>query len=221
MTDSGSTATATTKHIAHLETINTNILEALSSKNSYIAMLEERLLKISVELASSRACEDEQNLMCCQSTLSQSSLTEDVDSLGQTRTELIDDSIGSYPVQRSSSSKRHPRFSFMSSWGSKSDDLRVDFPAGGRRSTMVDECSAATESSSQNQRRTGLGQLFRPRISFVAVDEAAIYSSCSCEHGEPLRRKTNPRFLRHQSSRIIGSTVLFPMEDDDYSLGFE
>lgn len=53
----------TTGHVAQLEAANANLRADLSSKESYIAMLEERLLKMSIELASSRAAEDEQHLM--------------------------------------------------------------------------------------------------------------------------------------------------------------
>eukprot|EP00984_Skeletonema_dohrnii_P024425 scaffold13533_cov90-Skeletonema_dohrnii-CCMP3373.AAC.10 len=56
------------KRVAALEATNAALREALSSKNAHIAMLEERLLTMSVELASSRAREDEQNLMLRQST---------------------------------------------------------------------------------------------------------------------------------------------------------
>jgi hypothetical protein len=49
--------------IAELEATNATLRKALSSKNAHIAMLEEKLLTMSVELASSRAREDEQNLM--------------------------------------------------------------------------------------------------------------------------------------------------------------
>ena len=51
------------QHVAQLEATNAALRAELSSKESYIAMLEERLLKMSVELASSRAREDEQHLM--------------------------------------------------------------------------------------------------------------------------------------------------------------
>eukprot|EP00986_Skeletonema_menzelii_P003819 scaffold1251_cov87-Skeletonema_menzelii.AAC.1 len=51
------------RRIAELEAINDTLREALSSKNAHIAMLEERLLTMSIELASSRAREDEQNLL--------------------------------------------------------------------------------------------------------------------------------------------------------------
>eukprot|EP00984_Skeletonema_dohrnii_P022094 scaffold11206_cov89-Skeletonema_dohrnii-CCMP3373.AAC.6 len=59
---------ASSKRLAALEATNAALREALSSKNSHITMLEERLLTMSVELASSRAREDEQNLMLRQST---------------------------------------------------------------------------------------------------------------------------------------------------------
>ena len=49
--------------IGELEATNATLREALSSQTAHIAMLEEKLLTMSVELASSRAREDEQNLM--------------------------------------------------------------------------------------------------------------------------------------------------------------
>mmetsp|Transcript_2859 Transcript_2859/g.4166 ORF Transcript_2859/g.4166 Transcript_2859/m.4166 type:complete len:322 (+) Transcript_2859:100-1065(+) len=58
---------ASSKRIAALEATNAALREALSSKNAHIAMLEDKILTISVELASSRAREDEQNLMLRQS----------------------------------------------------------------------------------------------------------------------------------------------------------
>ena len=99
----------------------------------------------------------------------------------------------------------------------RSEDLRVDFPTGGRRSMTIDEYSAATDNSTAHRRRTLLiGQLFRPRISSLTIDDPAE------EQEGPLHQIPNPKVLRHQvSSRLIGSTVLFPREDDDYSLGFE
>ena len=53
----------TKDHVAKLEATIAALREDLSAKESYTAMLEEKLLKMSVELASSRAREDEQNLM--------------------------------------------------------------------------------------------------------------------------------------------------------------
>eukprot|EP00984_Skeletonema_dohrnii_P022091 scaffold11206_cov89-Skeletonema_dohrnii-CCMP3373.AAC.3 len=264
--DNNSTDGHARKRIAALHATITALREVLSFKNAHIAMLEERLLNMSVELASSRAREDEQNLMSRQSAqVSQSqdsTMSEDDDLM--IFADLVDDSIKSAPAQTSSSSsEHHPRFSFLPGWGSnrmseaedefndsarslgstgvgsiignmikldksdRSQNLSVDFPKGGRRSMMVDEYSESTVNSpaqQQHQRRTiALGQFFRPRISSLTVDDA-IEEICEQEEQQetPLHRKPNPKLLRHQvSSRLIGSTVLFPREDDDYSLGFE
>eukprot|EP00985_Skeletonema_marinoi_P029183 scaffold27074_cov256-Skeletonema_marinoi.AAC.1 len=56
------------KRLAALEATNTALREALSSKNAHIAMLEDRISNISVELASSRAREDEHSMKLRQST---------------------------------------------------------------------------------------------------------------------------------------------------------
>ena len=162
--------------------------------------------------------------------------------------DLVDDSIRRAPA---SSSNRHPLFSFMQGWGSshmpdddfidgrrslssgagsiigniikfdRSEDLRVNFPTGGRRSMTMDEYSAATDNSTTHRRRTLIGHLFRPRISSLTltIDDPA---EEICEQEGPLHQIPNPKMLRHLvSSRLIDSTVLFPREDDDYSLGFE
>eukprot|EP00986_Skeletonema_menzelii_P005967 scaffold2246_cov179-Skeletonema_menzelii.AAC.1 len=232
--------------VAALEATNATLREVLSFQNSHIAMLEERLFNMSVELASSRAREDEQNLKSRQSTEVPQSSTISEDDDFMIPVDLVDDSIRSAPT---SSSNRHPLFSFMPGWGfsrmseddandgtrslgsgaggvigkmirfDRSEDLRVDFPTGGRRS-MMDEYSAATDNSTaHHQRRTVVGQLFRSRISSLTVDDMA---EESYEHEGPMHQKMNPKMLRHQvSSRVLGSTVLFPREDDDYSLGFE
>ena len=60
--------TDATKRMLQLEATNAALQTALSSKNAHITMLEERLLKMSVEFASSRASEDEQNLKYRRST---------------------------------------------------------------------------------------------------------------------------------------------------------
>jgi len=264
--DNNSTDGHARKRIAALHATITALREVLSFKNAHIAMLEERLLHRSVELASSRAREDEQNLMSRQSAqVSQDSTISEEDDL-MILADLVDDSIKSAPAQTSSSSSDHyPRFSFLPGWGSnrmseaedefndsasarslgstgvggiignmikldksdRSQNLSVDFPKGGRRSMMVDEYSESTVNSpaqQQHQRRTiALGQFFRPRISSLTVDDA-VEEVCEQEEQQepPLHQKPNPKLLRHQvSSRLIGSTVLFPREDDDYSLGFE
>ena len=50
------------RRITQLEAENALLHQRISAKDSHIAMLEDRLLKMSVELASSRAREDEQHL---------------------------------------------------------------------------------------------------------------------------------------------------------------
>jgi len=99
------------------------------------------------------------------------------------------------------------------------DVRRVDFPRRERRSTM-DEYSAATVNSNSHAHYQRLGEWFRSQVSSLAEKR--------CEQEEqqeaPLHRnrKPNTEFLRHQvSSRMIGSRVVFPGEDDDYTLGFE
>ncbi len=250
-----------------LEASNTALREALSFKNSHIAMLEERLLKMSFELASSRAREDEQKLLLRQSTQGHCSttmsMTEDDDFM--LPADIVDDSdsIKSVLSQPSSSSKRPSlpgrsrriseednisnslrslALSFTSTAAGggiignmtkldrsrsdrsikfdrsdRSDNLRVDFPTGGRRTTMMDEYSAAAmNSAAPHQRKTVIEQLFRSRkrLHMVDADEQ--------EEASP-HRTSSPKLLHdHQDcSRLIGSTVLFPTEDDNYSLGFE
>jgi len=250
--DNNSTDGHARKRIAALHATITALQEVLTFKNAHIVMLEERLLNMSVELASSR-----QSAQVSQD----STISEDDDLM--ILADLVDDSIKSAPAQTSSSSDHHPRFSFLPGWGSnrmseaeddfndsarslgstgvgsiignmikldksdRSQNLSVDFPKGGRRSMMVDEYSESTVNSpaqQQHQRRTiALGQFFRPRISSLTVDDA-VEEVCEQEEQQEttLHRKPNPKLLRHQvSSRLIGSTVLFPREDDDYSLGFE
>mmetsp|Transcript_23037 Transcript_23037/g.35373 ORF Transcript_23037/g.35373 Transcript_23037/m.35373 type:complete len:143 (-) Transcript_23037:479-907(-) len=113
--DNNSTDGHARKRIAALHATITALQEVLSFKNAHIAMLEERLLNMSVELASSRAREDEQNLMSRQSAqVSQDSTISEEDDL-MIFADLVDDSIKS--AQTSSSSDHHPRFSFLPGWG--------------------------------------------------------------------------------------------------------
>ena len=111
-------APAADVRIAQLETTNAALREALSSKNAHIAMLEEKILKMSVELASSRAREDEQNLMLRLSQTSQVTMADDFDS-GNNVAATIDDSIKSVRGAHSASfTSTQSRFSFMPNWGS-------------------------------------------------------------------------------------------------------
>jgi len=108
------------RRIAQLAATNAALREALVAKNSHIAMLEEKLLKMSVELASSRAREDEQNLMKRQSQISQVSMTsEDDDNNNMVGpADQIDDSTKSARAQTTPSDR--PRFSFMAGWRNSS-----------------------------------------------------------------------------------------------------
>ena len=171
--------------------------ETLSFKNKQIAMLEERLFKQSVELASLRAREDEQKG-------STKATSEDV------QADLVDDSV--------KSSHRHNLFGFMPGWGSKakggvignlikldrcdtSEDLTVDFPAKGRRRTMDDEHPTVTVNAAA-----------------VHFEEGAVTG----RRTKRTSRKLSLKKIRHLvSSRNIGSTVFFPSAGDDDSLGFE
>ena len=63
------------RSIAALEATNATLRAEVSSQAAHIAMLEEKLLTMSVELASSRAREDEQNLMFRRQQLSSSQVT--------------------------------------------------------------------------------------------------------------------------------------------------
>lgn len=238
-----------------LEASNNALRQILSFKKSRIVMLEERLLNMSFELASSRAREDEQNLLLRRSAQLQGSMMSESELEEENfmiPADVVDDSddIKSAMTQPSSSG--------TSSWGSsrmpednvsdsgrnlalsstrgtignmtkfdRSENLRVDFPTGGRRRsmTMMDEYSAAAKNSAappQRRRRTVVGQLFRSRRSSLTVDKAAEISEQEGEEAPPHRDSNLKQLHDHQgSSRLIGSTVLFPMEDDNYSLGFE
>eukprot|EP00985_Skeletonema_marinoi_P021075 scaffold12740_cov153-Skeletonema_marinoi.AAC.6 len=238
------------KRLAALEATNAALREALSSKNAQIAMLEDTILTMSVELASSRAREDEHSMMLRQST--QVSMMPGDDDNIVLPADLIDDSIKSAPAQISSSSSHHQfqrRFSLpIPGWVSsgsttqedddmndnstrsltgiggiignmikldrsdRSQNLRVDFPSGGR-------------------------QMYQLRISDLTVDYSASEETAwerEEEHEEEEGHQTSPQRQRrrpnrstltnrqhHTNSRLISSTVIFPMEDDDDSIGFE
>lgn len=200
---------------AQLEAIRISLLDELDSKKSYIATLEDRLLNMSVELASSRTREDEQ-LVLLHRRSTQLSYESDDDDLSVTVPDEDDENNIKHSPEASAteSSSNRLYFSFMSSWGSTKgdqvDDLRVDFPKGGRRSHLMDEYSVVTEGSScQDQRRRTLTDLlFNTREAIR--EEARLH-----------RNKNLNNILHRNSARNIGSTVLFPRVDDDYSLGFE
>lgn len=228
-----------------LEASNNALRQVLSFKESHIAMLEERLLNMSYELASSRAREDERNLLLRRSAQSSqcSKISEEdnfmnpadlVDDSDSTKSIMTRPSSSSVPGWRSS---RMPEDNVSVSARSSSscptrvggiignitkfdtsENLTVDFPTSGRRSsmTMIDEYSAAAKNSAasrQRRRRTFGGQLLRSLAAEISKQG---------EEASP-HRNSNPKLLHDQgSSRLmIGSTVLFPMEDDNYSVGFE
>jgi len=238
------------RRIAKLEAINAALRKELPSKDKHIAMLEERITNMSVDLASSRAREDEQCLMLRRS--SQGSTMSECDG-NIPSAEPIDDSFKSAlsPAQISSSSSSSSyrqfqrRFSLpIPSWVSnsttqddindstrsltgiggimgnmikldrsdKSQNLRVDFPAGGR-------------------------QMFRLRMSDLTADYSPEDLICEHEeeqdHEEGQQQQTSPQRQRrrpsrtlssnwtHTNSRLISSTVVFPKEDDNDSFGFK
>ncbi len=186
-----------------LEATNTDFAlgparDTLSFKNAQIALLEERLFKQSVELASLQAREDERQ--------GSAKATSDV------QADLVDD--GAMSSQRN----RKSLFGFMPGWGSKardsvigsiikldrsdkSEDLTVDFPAEGRRSTMMTMDEHPTLSAN---------------ASAVHFEEGAVRKP-----KRRSKRKSLSRLRELVSLRKIGSTVFFPSADDDDSLGFE
>jgi len=103
---------AATRRIAQLEATHAKLREAIVAKNSHIAMLEEKLLEMSVELASSRAREDEQNLMYRRST--QVDIMSSEDDGGNF---VIPDGLVPKPVRNS---KRRGRRRGSSRWSSAS-----------------------------------------------------------------------------------------------------
>ena len=120
--DDDGSLTAASKRITQLEAINSALREAVSSKNAHIAMLEEKLLKMSVELASSRTREDEQRLMFRQSQLSQiTMMSEDdggPDDCTMKSSIVAAAAAAAVQIQPSLSSSTQSRFSFMPNWGS-------------------------------------------------------------------------------------------------------
>eukprot|EP00984_Skeletonema_dohrnii_P002208 scaffold755_cov83-Skeletonema_dohrnii-CCMP3373.AAC.5 len=263
------------RRIAQLTATNAALREALASKNAHIEMLEDKILTISVELASSRAREDEQNLMMRLSQISQVTMMSEDDNGNNGPTSAVDVSIKSAPAAAQTSSftstQSAPRMSFFSGWGSREpssrtlqtdetmqdsatrtpqasgggggmgglignmiqldksgygEDLRVNFPRGrGRRNTIMTDESPV--SPSQEQRRmTMVGQLFRLGKSERAGEDDAFPEIEEEEQEAPQqqqrRRPNRSKMLRIQAStRLISSTVAFPREDDNLSVGFE
>jgi len=246
------------RRLAALEATNTALREALSSKNSHIAMLEDRISNMSVELASSRAREDEHSMKLRQST--QVGMMPGDDDNIVLPADLIDDTdskSASSPARisslSSSSSSHHQfqrRFSLpipgrrVSASGSTTqDDMNDDNSTksltgvGGIIGNMI---KLDRSDRSQNLRvdfPSGGRQMYRLRISDLTVDYSASEETAwerEEEHEEEEGHQTSPQRQRrrpnrstltnrqhHTNSRLISSTVIFPMEDDDDSIGFE
>eukprot|EP00984_Skeletonema_dohrnii_P022371 scaffold11504_cov125-Skeletonema_dohrnii-CCMP3373.AAC.1 len=239
------------RRIAKLEAINAALRKELPSKNAHIAMLEERITNMSVDLASSRAREDEQCLMLRRS--SQGSTMSDCDG-NIPSAEPIDDSIKSAlsPAQISSSSSSSSyrqfqrRFSLpIPSWVSnsttqddindstrsltniggimgnmikldksdKSQNLRVDFPAGGRQMFRL--------------RMSDLTADYSPEDETFEQEEEQDHEEGQQQQASPQRQRRRPsrstltNGQHHTNSRLISSTVVFPKEDDNDSFGFK
>lgn len=232
--------------IFELEVINASLREELSSSNSHIAMLEEKILDMSIELASTRAREDEHNLMIRRRLSQVSMMSEDDGNSNRapTSAELIDDSIRS--AFSSSSHRQFQRRFSLPSWLSSSSTTQEDINEsmrslgssagglGGIVSNMAKELDR-----SENLRvdfPTGGRHLFR--ISDITVDYTPEEETCELqehkthddEEGEkqssPQRRRPNRSLLKQphmgsDNSRLISSTIIFPRENDDGNLGFE
>eukprot|EP00986_Skeletonema_menzelii_P009415 scaffold4281_cov167-Skeletonema_menzelii.AAC.2 len=172
------------RRIAELEAINDTLREALSSKNAHIAMLEERLLTMSIELASSRAREDEQNLIIRRRSSQVSMMSEDG---GPTpvAVELMDDCIRSAPASSFSSSSHRQfqrRFS-LPSWVSSSsavqdqdDSMRSLGSAGGVGGIIGNIVKLDRSDTLRVDFPTGGRQLFR--ISDITVDYTPEEETC-------------------------------------------
>lgn len=201
------------RSIAALEATNATLRAEVSSQAAHIAMLEEKLLTMSVELASSRAREDEQNLMLRrQQQLSSSQVT-----------------IMSEDSERSLGSGMGVSGLIGNIFNSLDRSDRSE--GEGRRSSTMSDTDYSQELSSR--RISMVGSLFRSRKSELTddtVEEASReYEEEEKEEEEehqpsspqPQRRRPNRSLMaKRKSSRLISSTVAFPSLDDDASYGF-
>jgi len=148
------------RRIAELEAINDTLREALSSKNAHIAMLEERLLTMSIELASSRAREDEQNLIIRRkstgtgqevSRVSMMSLEDESDNV------VIPDEFVPSPVRnmkKNGRRRRNSRSSSVSPCPAVTDSAAID-----------DSIRSAPAASSSSNRRFSFKPSFNPDLN--------------------------------------------------------
>ena len=276
------------KRIAELEATNASLKEDLSSSISHIAMLEEKILAISAELASSMAREEELYLMICRQSSQASMMFEDDSNSNRAPTpadELIDDSTRS--AFSSLSRRQFQQWFSLPSWVSSSSSSTTPDPPPAE---LMDDSIKSILSSSflssiqrQSQQRTSLPSWVSSSISTthddiddsmrsrgsigsaaagnlgiiidsakelnllkgrrqrgrdVTLDEEEQENEQDHEHQQeqeheeggggkqssPLCRQPNrslPHISSSRSPRLIGSTVLFPREDDDIILGFE
>ncbi len=243
------------QRIAELEAINLALRAELPSKNKRIAMLERRISNMSVDLASSRAREDETTLMLRRS--SQGSTMSEGDG-NDLQAELIDDSMksASSPAQISSSSSSYRQFhrSFslpLPSWVSNSNSTQDDLSDSTRShrltgvSSIIGNMMKLDRSDSSHNLRVdfpaGGRESYRLRMSDLTADYSAEDETCEQEEdpkqeldgdggqkppSTPQRRRPNRSLssrplVGSNNSRLISSTVIFPTEDDDDSLGFK
>eukprot|EP00984_Skeletonema_dohrnii_P022096 scaffold11206_cov89-Skeletonema_dohrnii-CCMP3373.AAC.8 len=153
--------------LAELEATNTALREALSSKNSHIAMLEDRISSISVELASSRAREEEKSLVLRQSTQVSSMMPGDDDNI-VLPAELIDDTdskSASSPARISSSS---------SSSSHRQSRRRFSLPIPGRVSSSSGSTTQEDDDMNDNSTRslTGIGGIIGNMIKLDRSDRS-------------------------------------------------
>ena len=213
------------KRIEELEATNASLKKDLSSNNTHIDMLEEKILTISVALASSRAREDEHNLMIRRQFSQASMMFEDGNNSAPTPADLMDDSIRSTLSSSSlSSSQRQSQQRFsLPSWVSSSssstthddidDSMRSLGSVGGLIGFIIENMAKELDFPTEEL----------SRVSDITLDDEE-----EGKQSSPLRRRPNGSLSnRHHiscsssSPRLIGSTVLFPREDDDFDLGFE
>ena len=241
-----SSSILTSKRIAQLEATNSALREVIASKDTHITMLEGKLLKMSVELASSRTREDEQRLMFRQSQLSQITMMSEDDGNHTSFDDSMKDTDN--PIHPSLSSSLQSRFSFMPvNWGSSSSktvqdaDMLQDSARSGGVGTLIgnriqlDRCNTTgqmaqrhseslTASTSTNSSvRKSVGKLFR--LSSSKIDKEELDAE-KVEDTTPQRRRPNRTKLMQEnqqqtSSRLISSTIAWPAEDDHSTFGFE
>ena len=223
--------------IFELEATNASLREELSSSNSHIAMLEEKILNMSVELASTRAREDEHNLMIRRRLSQVSMMSEDDGNNSDNRAtptsaEMIDDSNRS--AFSSSSHRQFQRRFSLPSWLSSSssvaqdgindsmkslasaggvaaivsnmakeldssENLRVDFPAGGRQLFRMSDITVDYDTLPEEE--TSFEQ--------QEHDDEEKKQSSPPQRRRPNRSLLNQPHMGSDNSRLISSTIIW------------